>query len=340
MQIYFESLWVFSLLPLAVLPWIKLPSTPIEVRNLPIVPIDRESNLIELMIRLTLTITIISCLFGLSRPYYGQRMTVSTGIGAEIVLLLDRSRSMDQPYGKVDFSRSLIINTREMTTKKEAAKNVLSNFISNRPDDFFGLVNFSSRPIRLFPLTRNHDSIQGAINASVYGKSLAETDIAAVLLEGLSFFSNRSYTASRVLMLISDGGAQIDPRTRQEIAELSNRYQISIYWIYLRGRGSPGLSEDQIDSAGSGSVPEFFLHKYFQSIGVPYKVYEASDNDQLKNALKEIDKLQKLPTRFQVITPPKSLSDTAFLWAFVFFTPFLIFSMFEVTRWELQGEQK
>ena len=53
-------------------------------------------------------------------------------------------------------------------------------------------------------------------------------------------------------------------------------------------------------------MPEFFLHKYFQSIGVPYKVYEASDNDQLKNALKEIDKLQKLPTRFQVITPPKS----------------------------------
>ena len=94
-----------------------------------------------------------------------------TGIGAEIVLLLDRSRSMDQPYGKVDFSRSLIINTREMTTKKEAAKNVLSNFISNRPDDFFGLVNFSSRPIRLFPLTRNHDAIQGAINASVYGKA-------------------------------------------------------------------------------------------------------------------------------------------------------------------------
>ena len=84
-------------------------------------------------------------------PYFGQRTTVSTGLGAEIVLLLDRSRSMDQPYGKVDFSRSLIINTREMTTKKEAAKNVLSNFISNRPDDFFGLVNFSSRPIRLFP---------------------------------------------------------------------------------------------------------------------------------------------------------------------------------------------
>ncbi|GIR48395.1 MAG: hypothetical protein CM15mP58_04920 [Burkholderiaceae bacterium] len=185
MQIYFENLWVFSLLPLAVLPWLKLPSTPIEVRNLPIVPIDRESNLIELMVRLTLTMTIISCLFGLSGPYFFKGKIKR--VGAKL-FVFDRSRSMDQPYGKVDFSRSLIINTREMTTKKEAAKNVLSNFISNRPDDFFGLINFSSRPIRLFPLTRNHDAIQGAINASVYGKSLAETDIAAVLLEGLSFF--------------------------------------------------------------------------------------------------------------------------------------------------------
>ena len=60
---------------------------------------------------------------------------------------------------------------------------------------------------------------------------------------------------------------------------------------------------------------------------MPYKVYEASDNDQLKNALKEIDKLQKLPTRFQVITPPKSLSDTAFLWAFVFYSVFDIFNV-------------
>ena len=339
MQIYFENLWVLSMLPLAILPWFKLPMTPIQVRNLPIVPIKTDSNLIELLVRLILTLTLIFCLLGLSGPFYGQRTAVSTGLGAEIVLLLDRSRSMDQPYGKVDLNRSLIINTREMTTKKEAAKSVLSNFVSKRPDDFFGLINFSSRPIRLFPLTRSHNSIQGAINASVHGKSLAETDIAAVLLEGLSFFANRSYTASRVLMLISDGGAQIDPRTRQEITELSNRYQVSIYWIYLRGRGSPGLSEGQMDSEGSGAVPEFFLHKYFQSIGVPYKVYEASDNDQLKNALEEIDKLQKLPTRFQVIIPPESLSKTAFLLAFIFFTPFLILSMFEVNRWELPGEQ-
>ena len=89
MQIYFENLWVLSFLPLAVLPWLKLPMTPIQVRNLPIVPVDKQSNFIELFIRIVLTSTIISCLFGLSGPYLGQRLIVSTGLGAEIVLLLD-----------------------------------------------------------------------------------------------------------------------------------------------------------------------------------------------------------------------------------------------------------
>ena len=120
MEVHFENLWVLTLLTLAVLPWLKLPMTPIRVRNLPIVPINKQSTFIELLIRLILTATIISCVYGLSGPYSSQRTMVSTGLGAEIVLLLDRSRSMDQPYGKVDLNRSLIINTREMMTKKDS----------------------------------------------------------------------------------------------------------------------------------------------------------------------------------------------------------------------------
>ena len=48
---YFENLWV-----LACYHWafsVKITEHPIEVRNLPIVPIDKESNLIELIVRLT-----------------------------------------------------------------------------------------------------------------------------------------------------------------------------------------------------------------------------------------------------------------------------------------------
>ena len=74
---------------------------------------------------------------------------------------------------------------------------------------------------------------------------------------GFKFFSNRSYTASRVLMLISDGGL----RLILELVRKSLSCQIgpNLYLLDLfKGRGSPGLSEDQIDSAGSGAVPEFF----------------------------------------------------------------------------------
>ena len=44
---------------------VKITEHSDQVRNLPIVPIDKESNLIELMVRLTLTMTII-VLLGLS----------------------------------------------------------------------------------------------------------------------------------------------------------------------------------------------------------------------------------------------------------------------------------
>ena len=336
---YFDQGYFFFFLPLCVLPWLYLPLQSLTVRNLPILPNRRESKLFELLVRLSFSIGIFFLVCGLANPMVDEQTIERTGSGAEIVLMLDRSRSMDQPYGKVDPNRSLIINTDKLTSKSQAAREVLTEFIKKRPNDFFGLVNFSSRPIRVFPLTREHDGIKGAISSATLGKGLAETDIAAVLLEGLEYFENRPYTASRVLMLISDGGDQIDPVTRLKIKQLANKYRISIYWIYLRGRGSPGISDDQQNSAGSGAVPEYFLNQYFREIGVPYQVYEASDSEQLKTALEKINKLQKLPTRFNVTLPPKSLSLYAFVLALIFLAPLTLVAFLEVSKWEKSDEK-
>ncbi len=330
---YFENLFFIFFLPLCILPWLFLPLNSLTVRNLPIIPTNKQSTLFELLIKLSLSLSLFFLLIGLSKPSIPESMIEKTGLGAEIVLLLDRSRSMDQPYGKVDPNRSLIINQKAVSTKSVAARDVLKDFVKNRPTDYFGLINFSSRPIKIFPLTQKHEAIQNAISSSTLGRSLAETDISAVLIEGLNYFKNRHYTASRVLMLISDGGAQIDPITRVKIKELANKYRVSMYWIYLRGRGSPGIEDEDMNKDGAGAVPEFFLNKYFKSLGVPYKVYEASDSKQLNSALKEIDKLQKMPTRFIETIPPKSLSYNAFLLALFFLTPFVFVAFFEVSEW-------
>ncbi len=336
----FEHLWVLFFLPLAILPMYFLPLRYLEVRNLPIVPSDATSRFLNFLIRITASLSIASLLFGFANPRSEETTVERVGTGAEIVLLLDRSRSMDQPYGKVDPNRSLMLNRDALSTKAVAARDVLSSFVKNRPSDFFGLINFSSRPIKVFPLTRKHDVIQNAIAASTLGRSLAETDIAAVLTKGLNYFEDRPYTASRVVMLISDGGAQIDPITRQKIKDDAIRLRISMYWIYLRGRGSPGIIDEETQKLeGYGAIPEYFLNKYFKELGVPYKVYEASDPDQLKLALDDVDKLQKLPTRFKEIQPPKSFSNWAFFFSLTMLIPMVLTCFFEVSKWSVLKEK-
>lgn len=335
-----EYEWVLIFLPILILPWYILPFKTLEVRNLPIIPADSTSKMLNFFIRITASVGIASLLLGLANPRSKQIVVEKVGTGAEIVLLLDRSRSMDQPYGKVDLSRSLMLNNDASTTKSVAARDVLSNFVKNRPSDFFGLINFSSRPIKVFPLTRKHVVIQEAIAASTLGRSLAETDIAAVLTKGLEYFEDRPYTASRVVMLISDGGAQIDPITRQQIMEDAQRLRISVYWIYLKGKGSPGIINKNVQKIeGYGAIPEYFLNEYFKKLGVPYKVYEASDPDQLKSALEDVDKLQKLPTRFTQIVPPQSFSNVAYFLSLIMLLPMVISGFFEVSKWSTTKEK-
>lgn len=335
-----EHFWILFFLPLLILPWYVLPFKTLKVRNLPIIPLDPTSKTLNLIIRFSASLGIASLLFGLANPRSMQTVVERVGTGAEIVLLLDRSRSMDQPYGKVDLNRSLMLNNDASITKSVAARDVLSNFVKNRPSDFFGLINFSSRPIKVFPLTRRHDVIQEAIAASTLGRGLAETDIAAVLTKGLDYFEDRPYTASRVVMLISDGGAQIDPVTRQQIMEDSQRLRISVYWIYLRGKGSPGIIDENVKKLeGYGAIPEYFLNEYFKKLGVPYKVYEASDPDQLKLALDDVDKLQKLPTRFTQIVPPQSFSNLAYLFSLIMLLPIVFAGFFEVSKWSISKEK-
>ena len=336
----FERLWILLFLPISILPWYVLPFKSLVVRNLPIIPADSTSKFLDFFVRFTASLSIAALLFGFANPRSKESLVDKVGTGAEIVLLLDRSRSMDQQYGKVDPNRSLMLNLDSSSTKSVAARDVLSNFVKNRPSDFFGLINFSSRPIKVFPLTRKHDVIQKAIAASTLGRGLAETDIAAVLTKGLEYFENRPYTASRVVMLISDGGAQIDPITRQQIKDDAIRLRISVYWIYLRGKGSPGIIDEDIQKLeGYGAIPEYFLNKYFQDLGVPYKVYEASDPDQLKTALDDVDKLQKLPTRFTEIVPPQSFSNLAFLFSLLMLFPIFLTGFFEVSKWSILKEK-
>ena len=143
---------------------------------------------------------------------------------------------------------------------------------------------------------------------------------------GYNISLNKNYKSDKKLIL--------------KIKENAKRLQVSVYWIYLRGRGSPGIVDSQLkDVEGVGAVPEYFLNRYFESLEVPYKVYEASDPEQLKLALEDVNKLQKFPTRFTEIIPPESHSNLAFLFSFIMLFPMFLMIFFEISKWSTTKEK-
>jgi len=328
----FDNPWLLLALPLALLPLLRTPIQSLAHPYLGLVPQDPLGSMLSRVLRIAAMLGIVSLVLGLAGLSRGERVIERVGTGAEIVIMLDRSRSMDQGFGRTVGSEQLLMTQGE--SKNGAARRVLTEFVKSRPNDAIGLLNFSTRPIHVLPLTTRHEVVQSAIDATSLGRGLAETDIGLAMIDGLRFFEERPYNGSRVLMLVSDGGAQLDEVTQHRIIEGARKQRVSLYWIYLRGRGSPGLKFDTVEEKGQrDAVPEYFLDRFFGEIGIPYRAYEAEDPQQLKAAITDIDRLQRLPTRTPEVVPKQSLASLTFGLALILLLPVVIVSALQVTRW-------
>src|SRR5262249_8732086 len=152
------------------------------------------------------------------------------GRGAEIVLVLDRSRSMDQGFAPgrprnapngtgpeaLDYYFSQTPG-RLRDSKGKVARQLLAEFTAQRPQDRFALLVFSTQPMRVLDFTSKPDVVQAAIAAGNVGRGLSETNIGRALEAALELFEDRPYTGSRIVMLVSDGGDRLDPDTRDRL---------------------------------------------------------------------------------------------------------------------------
>ena len=168
------------------------------------------------------------------------------------------------------------------------ARRLLAEFRANRPEDLVGMVLFSASPIPVLSFTQKQDMIQAAIAAGGVGRGLSETDIGRGLLAAADYFDQRAYTGSRLILMVSDGGAQLEPEMRERLTTLLKRHRIALYWIYIRSAGSRGLQAQAGDSEAMETAPERSLHRFFQSIGMPYRAYEAEDPEALQRAIADV----------------------------------------------------
>ncbi|GAB3757162.1 hypothetical protein GCM10028796_00830 [Ramlibacter monticola] len=289
--------WALLLLPLSLLPLLPRRHDTLVYPHLGWLPRDRAGEALGWALRLLAVAALLAVVLALAQPVRPEAFVPRIGRGAEIVLLIDRSRSMDERMLPADWRTIDPLNLRYQAAsrgerKGQAARDLLSRFVRERTDDRFSLMFFSTSPIRIVPFTQHSPVVQAGIAAGGIGRGLAETDVGRALAGAIAQFDQRAYTGSRIVLLVSDGGARLDAPTKRRLHEAALRNRVSVNWIYLRSVNSPRL-----DTPGEASeaVPEIALHRFFQTLPGTYRAYEAEDPESLARAVADVGRQQNFP---------------------------------------------
>ena len=305
---------VLMLAPLAALPWLPRRGGALVFPHLGWLPADRAGAALGVAVRALASLALLATVLGLAAPERPETQLARTGRGAEIAVLFDRSRSMDERMLPPDWRSIDPLNLRYQAQsrgepKSLVARRLLAKFVADRPDDRFSLIFFSTQPIRVVPFTQHDEVVQAAITAGGVGRGLADTDVGRALAAAIAEFDGRAYTGSRIVLLVSDGGARLDAATQARLRATARRNRVALAWIYLRSVNSPPLATP--GEAGE-TVPEIALHRFFQTLPGGYRAYEADDPDSLARAVADIGQRQNFPLDFMETVPRRELAPAAF----------------------------
>ena len=302
------------LLPLAGLPLLRRRSDTLVFSSLAWLPADPLGRVLGALWRV-LAVAAMGCIvIGLAGPGEAGTQVLRTGRGAELLVLMDRSSSMDA----VVHLNGAAGNGGFSVTESKAAivRRLLGDFIAKRPDDRFAFTTFSTSAMPAVPFTAKRDMVDAALAAAAVGRGLPETRMGSALLAAIAQFQGRPYAGSRIVLLVSDGGAQLDAATRQRIEAGLAREKIGLYWIYIRsGPNAPSLVGDAASApAGSyDSVDELALHQFFGSLRTPYRLFQTDDAAAMAAAMAEIDRQQNFPLSFHERVPRRDFSGAFYL---------------------------
>jgi mxaC protein len=299
MSFDFANPWALLLLPLALLPLVRRQRDSLTFSYLSWLPPDRLGRLLGFAWRALAVLAIASVVLALAGPGRSETQVTHTGRGAEILVLMDRSRSMDDRLLPSDWRKLDPLNVRANLyrgeKKSKASRDLLSKFVAQRPDDRFSLMFFSKKPLDVVPFTQHDEVVQAGIAAGDVGPGLSETDVGRALIAATSKFDGRVYSGSRIILLVSDGGTHLDELTQRRITAGLSRNRVALYWFYLRGYNAPALNDNDPKRENTAEVS---LHRFFQTLRTPYHVYETEVPEDLARAVADVGRQQNYPLDF------------------------------------------
>jgi Ca-activated chloride channel family protein len=236
---------------------------------------------LQLLLRLAVFVLLILVL---ARPQTQNSWKNETMEGIDIMLAMDVSTSM--------LAEDLKPN------RIEAAKQVAADFIIGRPNDNIGLTIFAGEAFTQCPMTTDHASLLNLLHN-------VRTDIAQRLIEdgtaigmGLANAVSRlkdSKAKSKVVILLTDGSNNRGDLSPMTAAEIAKSFGIRVYTI---GVGTNKVAPYPMPVAGGVqyiNIPVEIDTKMLQEIASATEgdFYRATNNKELQQIYKEIDKLEK-----------------------------------------------
>jgi mxaC protein len=324
----FAQPWMLVLLPLCLVPlWLNRQEGRV-YSWLALVPLDRVSDIASLLLRY-LSVAIIACMIiALAAPQGRVTQIERTGKGAQVVLVIDRSASMDDPFAGAG------VGGRVGETKSGAAKRLITQFVDARKDDMVGIVTFSNSAMHVFPLTQSREAIHAAI-AAAGGSGLLQTNIGAGVTTGVTMFEKMPDSGSRAIVLLSDGAGRISPKAKQKISDWIARQHVNLYWIVLRQPDGISIFNPKYIGVSDPEEPaEIELHKFFQTLKTKYQAYEAEDPKTLQSAIQDINLRERKPIRYMEKIPGRDYSSLFILAAMVLMGLLLLIKLLGINAWK------
>jgi len=230
-----------------------------------------------------LVFVLIVCI--LARPQTHNSWKEQKVDGIDIMLAMDVSTSM--------LAEDLKPN------RLEASKNVASEFISGRPNDNIGLAIFAGESFIQCPMTTDHSSLLNLLHN-------VRTDIAArgLISDGTAIGMGLANAVSRlkdakakskVVILITDGSNNMGDISPMTSAQIAKSLGIRVYTI---GVGTNRVAPYPVSVGGTTqyvNIPVEIDSKTLSDISAitDGNFYRATNNQELKQIYKDIDKLEK-----------------------------------------------
>jgi mxaC protein len=323
----FTTYWVLFLLPLALLPLLLERSHSRSYSWLQLLPRDRLSDVVGVLLKILAALALLLIILGMAGPHTAAQEVERVGIGAQIVLTIDRSASMDDP-----FSGSMV-SGRAGESKSAAARRLITDFIKQRKNDMFGMVTFSNSAMYVMPLTQSREAILAAVDAAG-GPGLFQTNIGSGLTSALGMFDKAPDSGARAIVLLSDGAGRMGANAQQKIRDWLQRMNVTLYWIVLRQPGAVSIFDENYKPPEDQPLPPAMeLHQFFKTLRSGYQPYEADDPQSLGLAIDDINRKEKKAIRYQELIPGHDYTSHCFALAALLIGLLLALKLIEVRTW-------